>query len=168
MTVVFGTSGNAYVAKKNYESAISCFDMALKTLPKDDEEDIYVANRATAHCKIGQLTYPHSVVFGTYQRRGSVMGAFNMKALFVSEEGDQKYTKRVLLTAAKRKKDKAQKRWRVGYTNSKLKTMTRGTNNARVQGTRNPKNTECAKDHYLGCTLQDRLKCLGKVTQKQV
>ncbi|CAN0437285.1 unnamed protein product, partial [Hapterophycus canaliculatus] len=40
--------GNAYLAVRDYITAISCFDLALKTHPGSEQEDIYLSNRATA------------------------------------------------------------------------------------------------------------------------
>lgn len=46
--------GNAYLAVKDYVTAISCFDLALKTLPGAEQEDVYLSNRATALFRMGQ------------------------------------------------------------------------------------------------------------------
>lgn len=45
--------GNAYLAVRDYITAISCFDLALKAHPGSDQEDVFLSNRATAHFRTG-------------------------------------------------------------------------------------------------------------------
>ncbi|CAM9131524.1 unnamed protein product, partial [Scytosiphon promiscuus] len=49
----WNSKGNAYLAVRDYITAISCFDLALKTHPGSEQEDIYLSNRATAQFRIG-------------------------------------------------------------------------------------------------------------------
>lgn len=48
-------AGNAYLAVRDYITAISCFDLALKTHPGSDQEDVFLSNRATAHFRTGTV-----------------------------------------------------------------------------------------------------------------
>lgn len=48
---------------QNYESALSCFELALKMPNKGTYEDVYHANRATALFNMGEeSTVPHRAV----------------------------------------------------------------------------------------------------------
>ncbi|CAM9299318.1 unnamed protein product [Ectocarpus sp. 6 AP-2014] len=49
----WNSKGNAYLAVRDYGTATSCFDLALKTHPGSDQEDIYLSNRATAQFRLG-------------------------------------------------------------------------------------------------------------------
>ncbi|CAM9251478.1 unnamed protein product [Ectocarpus fasciculatus] len=50
----WNSKGNAYLAVRDYGTATSCFDLALKTHPGSDQEDIYLSNRATAQFRLGK------------------------------------------------------------------------------------------------------------------
>lgn len=50
----WNSKGNAYLAVRDYITAISCFDLALKTHPGSDQEDVFLSNRATAHFRTGR------------------------------------------------------------------------------------------------------------------
>lgn len=47
--------GNAYLALRDYGTAISCFNLALQTQSESAKKDVYLSNRATALFRIGEL-----------------------------------------------------------------------------------------------------------------